>query len=513
MRRGVILKIDMNKSRRWLFSGTIAVILLWLGIIIGVRGVSPHHIDDIFYKEPGVNWALTGKFISPALKGYGDVTPTYDKLFAVYPPLYPFCYGLWVHVWPHSLRSSIAFDVVIRLLLISWVFLGLPRLIKGLSDSVICLVALSVCFLGTWGRPDELAMVLGCWGMTLWVGSQARVSLALAGLCMACCAMTSPAGGLVVLIWGGAVWIAVLWEACDRSAWLKRLVAGSAIASGVLLGCLIPYYSRLGALQQNRYASQEFLVGVVKSIHAGSLVPWLQLWQSAFASYLFRVPLYMVLMALVLRALFIEKCLIPRACLVGGMLAQLLVAVCMPQQMYYYWFITPLLLAIVLSNVSIKSFQGGVLILALLIASNTVFRECIKAFILPKTQTIEASGEQAQRLIPSSATVLTDVRGYYVLQPHVRSLYVTDGYFATREAMQEAGWYVFSSYGLGEKGGVHMPAYWTHDARAVYVQRHFVEVFNGLDRSPPSIFGIPLGLQSAGYGVVVLKRRDEANAP
>jgi len=84
---------------------------------------------------------------------------------------------------------------------------------------------------------------------------------------------------------------------------------------------------------------------------------------------------------------------------------------------------------------------------------------------------------------------------------------VTDSYFATRDAIQESDWYVFTSYGLGEKAGVHMPVAWLRDERADYVLKQFVEVFNGLEHNVPSVFGIPLGLQSAGYGVVVLKRK------
>src|SRR5690348_16567635 len=70
--------------------------------------------DDIFYKAAGFHWATDGHFAAPELTGrLPGANPPLEKVFACYPPGYPFLFVLTVRAFGFGWRQVMCFDAVI----------------------------------------------------------------------------------------------------------------------------------------------------------------------------------------------------------------------------------------------------------------------------------------------------------------------------------------------------------------------------------------------------------------
>jgi hypothetical protein len=481
---------------------------LWLGITLIGPGYCLRHIDDVYYKEPGANLVLNGKFAAPTMRGYGDVHPDYDVTFAGYPPLYPGAYAFWLKAFPFSYRSSVAFDAVIRMLLVCWVLFGLPRLIPTVSSVSLALTAMCTCVLGTWGRPDELAMVFGLWGMSWWNRRAGLMAPILGGILFGCCACTSYSA-LIVL---GACYLPIWVHSCaltkDKTGVIKSLLVGASAFAFTSLLVLIPYYLRAGAMQQTHSDGGQLLSGVMQSLHEHSVRPYLELWKSCIRTALFRMPLYALLLGLGGVSFLMPTARLFRPYLVGIFLSCALVAIGMPQQVYYYWFVCPLLIAIIFSCYQWNSWPGVVALMMLIVAANPTVREVLKVASLPPQQRMAFSARVIRERIPFSSRVAGDVRTYYLLAPDYSNLFITDGIFPREEMMTSVRYMVFTSYLSGRKNGMPMPRYWLGDERGRYLLEHFRLVYDNVTEEPPRLWGNILGSESFGYGVAIYMRRD-----
>jgi hypothetical protein len=492
---------------RGLEAGVLVAALAWFVVLVALPGRFPQHIDDVFYKEAGYNLAVHGRFNAPALIEYTGLRPDYDQTFATYPPLYPFLYAQWLRVFPHTLRGVLAFDLGIRLLLALALMRVLPRLVPGVIRPLAALVAASVAVLGTAGRPDELGMLLGWSGLGLWLGGAGSRAWLAGGALLGLCAATSLPVCLVLLIVGGVIWLGRCREHDGtRTAIRSALVAGAACVA-VAAAILAPYYLRPGAWEQARSVSDEFLSGIARSVHDGSPEPFLGLLRSAARSNVFRLPLNLALVAGT--AALVWRGGSPRVrWLAGGLLAaSLFVFVCMPQQVYYYWFLTPAMLAAVLAGKRLRSAWGVAVGVLLLVAANPALREALKAWQLPPEQTLEHAMREATARVPADSVVLTDFRSYYLLRAHCPKLIVTDGTWQRPMELRAPEFAVFGRYLTERRDGFTLPVYWYGDGRAREFAAAFEEVYNGLPTTLPRLGPLPLGRDPAGFGVAIYGRR------
>ena len=502
--------MNNDADSKWQCFGAGKVILLsliWLGLVIAGPGYFPKHIDDVYYKEPGYNWALNHRFVSPALEGYGGEQSGFDVVFAGYPPLYPFTYGLWLQLFPHSLRSAIAFDATIRFLLVMWCLFGLPKLLPGLSRGVVGMTALAVCVLGTWGRPDELAMLFGLWALTVWVVGKRWLSAMGGGALLGLCLSTSWPAFIVLCAWFLPVCWYLCWQAPCWRGFVRRCLIAVLVCAALGLLILVPYYSRDGAMaQMASEPSQQFMAGIFWSFQKGTIMPYLHLWWFAMRNDIFMVPLYIALCTLAIA--FIAKMdRFYRACLMGGVLGYAFIMIGMPHQGYYYWFLFPLLFSIVLWHIRSSRCVTWALGIAILLAINPKIRECIKAYCLPVDQTLSYSQRMIENYVPTTASVLTDARSYYVIRPRCNKVYVTDAVDSLQKVISRVDYCVFSFHHLGKYEGLCMPDAWMRDSRATYLKEHFEVIYEGLPSPYPSWHGVTLGITPIGYGVVVYRRR------
>lgn len=144
----------------WLFFGVLWVMVQWFNVLHQTHFPGP----DVFqFKAPGREFAATHRLSAVNLP-YSPLDV--QTLYAFYPPLYPFLYGVWCKAFGLSYESSVVFDGMNRLartlLLLAWILL-----VIGKSPSVLekrYLVTLGVFLLlmsqlpNNDDRPDEMGL-------------------------------------------------------------------------------------------------------------------------------------------------------------------------------------------------------------------------------------------------------------------------------------------------------------------------------------------------------------------
>ncbi len=188
------------------------VILIFVGVVLQsltVLSEAKLPSTDVFlFKEAGVNLAMHGRF---AAKNLPNMPADRELVFSYYPPVYPFCFGVWTKLVGLGLKQSLAFDALLRVLrslLIGLFFLPWIRTDKRkLWFAALSLMAIS--FLSSDGdRPDELALV---WGWAAWLVAQEASgigTIALSGVLLGVCAATSPAAGVFFVLGACGIYLA-----------------------------------------------------------------------------------------------------------------------------------------------------------------------------------------------------------------------------------------------------------------------------------------------------------------
>ncbi len=179
----------------------ITLALLWISLnLITIIWEAKIPGSDIFlFKEAGINLATKGRFI---VRNLSNMTIDEDRIFAYYPPMYPFLFGIWTKFVGVGLKQSIVFDAIIRLLR-TWLLLLflLPNLKKEKKNGWILSIALLLLTIsllsGDGDRPDELALVFGLASWYLYFKRAAHGAGGFAsGILLGLSAGTSPAAGL-----------------------------------------------------------------------------------------------------------------------------------------------------------------------------------------------------------------------------------------------------------------------------------------------------------------------------
>lgn len=179
--------------------------LLWIGLtaLYVVTEARLSGTDVFLFKDAGVNYATTGRFVTSNLP---HMPPDQEMVFAYYPPVFPFVFGLWSKAFGVGLKQSILFDQIVKGVRTFILFLFLaPWLVPALKRreqrgvALLVLAGLFVLSLLTTDgdRPDELAL---CWGLAawylLWRGTYRWFGVVLGGVLLGLCGATSPAAGV-----------------------------------------------------------------------------------------------------------------------------------------------------------------------------------------------------------------------------------------------------------------------------------------------------------------------------
>ncbi len=496
-------KLDRGKGTgAWVHGATVALLACYLASSATV-GQFPF-IDEVAYKCAGFHWADSGHYAAPELTGLLSIDPPVEVIWAGYPPLYTFTFGLLVKLFGFGWRTCVLFDASIRVVL-AWLTYRLARLLgPSLGPGAAWLAGLAVIPLGHAGRPDELAMCFGLAGMLFLLQTPLTwVRLALAGLLLGLSAATSPATGVVF----GIVQAVLLFGADGQ--WLRNLgrlaVLGLLAGATLLLICLPLLLAHPGALRQflahaGRVPSPDFLGGLL----AGFRFCW------AVA----RCRLLAILGLAVLGAVAVSRHGLPCARVWLGAWAGLLFLVLFSSYRFtYFWFVGPIFLAAAVATmhslwtVGRWRFRAFALVLglAVLVGALPWLRSTCILYANPAGQALDRNFAEVASQIPPASVVVTDL--YWWALADGRTVY--DLNFGQPPSLDQVDYIVLSGNGSRTPG---QPCSIPPDLQA-YVRKHFHVVYDNLNRQPLRWFGVRLSASAYGFGPLILARENlEAHA-
>jgi hypothetical protein len=67
--------------------------------------------DETYFKAAGREWAATGRFAAPELRGIFELEPSLSEVWLPYPPLYPFLFGCVGKMFRFALDAITAFSI------------------------------------------------------------------------------------------------------------------------------------------------------------------------------------------------------------------------------------------------------------------------------------------------------------------------------------------------------------------------------------------------------------------
>lgn len=486
----------------------LAILLALSGLYCLVELVPGRFVvtDDVYFKAAGRNWAATGQFAAPELKGYrSDVVPPVSDVFFAYPPLYPFLFGVYTKVVGFGPRTCIAYDALIHLLLV-WLGVLAARLVFGLpwSASVVCGALLLP--LGTVGRPDELGIVFAL-GAALALQREApfRFALPVGGALLGLCCATS----LGACLFLGSL---VGWEATLRERGyfgkLRNLAIAALVALIVLAICLAPIL----AAHPSAY-HQLLVIGAGQTVAGNAssggshyfVRNFLKLWIEALHYGYDKIFLIAGCLFFCLVCWRFDKNPEKTAYnrIVLAVLSLLLLLVMMPGKYFYLWFAGSWLL-IACVALGWRTFQSSpsaarlpVLALGVLIwlvASAPYFRSKAILWTLPADQSLTFNVNRVRGEVPAGAGVLTSEYWWALAgrNPVYDTLFSDPGTDAF-------AYVVTTGNGSGQIGKPLTPGVSLAGSQWRNVDDH-------LRSTPPRILGFPLSHSAYGFGPYILKK-------
>lgn len=188
--------------------------------------------SDIFlFKEPSFNLATQNRFV---VSNIPHMPPATERVYAYYPPVYPFVFGLYGKLAGSTAGASLLFEGLLRVLRAFLLFLLLKRFLgrRELSVASVAILAISTLASSDADRPDELSLV---WGLGALLGFLSGSSPFVTGALLGLCGATSPTGGLFFGLLLGVVAMG------DRTA-LIQWVKGGLFSILVFALCVLPLW-------------------------------------------------------------------------------------------------------------------------------------------------------------------------------------------------------------------------------------------------------------------------------
>ncbi|HKS25561.1 MAG TPA: hypothetical protein VJZ76_22415 [Thermoanaerobaculia bacterium] len=442
--------------------------------------------DEIAYKAAGREWAKSGTFIAPELRGFGawrDPADPYALRRGFGPPVYTFAFGLFVKLFGFNPTTSVAFDALIHILL-GWATFALARALAGIPDTWAAIAAAATLPLGTAGRPDELAAVFAMFGSAIVLRRLTARRAAAAGVLFGLSAGTSLVAAGILLVWP----LCALWQQ-------RRGAFGSALAFGACAGAvfaltmlplvlIIPYGLRQLTHHAGASVHESFAWAIRNSIRYG------------LAHYLAAAAALVVAAVHLLRGPRREWLTLWLPPLVA--LAALVVL--LPVKYYYVWLIVPSLFAAAAVAMAPwrGAFRAAVAVIALALWCAAASRFALMTLIratLPADQRMGVNVALLHQVIPPNAGVMT-----YDFWPALAGSMRT---YSTEAdpPWSDVDYLVLTGNGSGTPGQPQT----LRPEQLAYVRDHFAPIVDRLNRRPFALG--PIHTHSAwGYGPLILRR-------
>jgi hypothetical protein len=474
--------------------------------------------DETSYKSAGLHLSQGGAFAAPELEGYLNADPPLERVFSMYPPLYPWLFGQWVRVTGFGWAACVGYDALISA--------GLALIIYGFTDAVVgelfgpfsvrrrnalaFLAALLTLFFRQVARPDELGMALGfanAWWLFLPRASHPRpagmtfVSGVLAGL-MLC---TSPGVFLAFMPFLTALWLRRVDDMREIAPSLAAAGLGGVLAVALCLTPLFlahPYFYH--QFFQHAQKLDLFLNDAVVVLGSKfASLAWQVAGQSVFLLYA-TVPVFCFGMVTLWRSGRIRETLAVFVAPLVGLSLVFLVGTGA-----YWWFLQPwfLLVAMVVTadfwwnrrSRLLATILVGWLAIWLAVASAWPAKNYLVRVTLAPEQRLAPNALKLRELIRTGAQVLTS-SAWWVLG-NDRSVY--DPGFSNIQDLARIEYFVTDSNGSGRPGVWFRPDNPRYDAM---LRESFEVISDTLPRTPLRVFGLRITNSAYGFGTVVLQR-------
>jgi hypothetical protein len=460
--------------------------------------------DEVYFKAAGRNWATTGKFAAPEMKGLDSIDPPLADVFFAYPPIYPFLFGIYTKAVGFGPRSCILYDLLIHLSLV-WCGALVARLVHGVpwTASVLCGALLLPA--GTVGRPDELGIVWAL-GAALALRSEVPLKFAipLGGVLLGLCCATSL--GACLFLGSLVGWEVTLRERSHPKK-LRNLMITALIAIIVVAICVAPILVShpLAYRQLVLIGGSQTSLGNAGGGHPGFAKTFLDKWSEALRQGYDKVIL--VAGGLIFGLLCWKSEKDPEIAeysrFILIFISLLLLLFFMPGKYTYLWFAGSwLLIACValgwkISRVSPPSRWRPLLAFGIflwVVISLPYLRSKLILWTLPVDQSLTFNVNRTQEEIPEGAGVLTTEYWWALAgrNPVYDTLFSNPG----PDAFDYA---VLTGNGSGRAGVPLAPEVALGGSEWQRSEDH-------LRSTPPTVLGIRLSRSAYGFGPYILKK-------
>jgi hypothetical protein len=451
--------------------------------------------DEIAYKAAGREWARSGNFIAPELRGFAawrDPAHPYDLGRGFGPPLYTFSFGLFVKMVGFTPTTNVAFDALMHILL-GWATWTLARALgPQLPYEAAMIAAAATLPLTTGGRPDEMGALLAMFGSALLLRSVSARRAAAAGALFGLSAGTSLVAAVILTVW-------------PLRAFVEQRRRGAIAAAAVFAICaaIVFFLAMLPmiAIMPNGIAQLAH--------HAGDSVRTTYSYAIANSLRYGRAFYFAAGAALVVAAAHFVQALrrrswsewaalwLPPLAALGALL------VFLPVKYYYVWIVDPSLFAAAACALAMLPWRLGARIavaaIALLFWCAAASRFAIMSLVratFPPGQTMSENVALIHRTIPPGSGVMT-----YDFWPALAGSSYRTYSTEANPRWEDVDYIVLTGNGSGAPGQPQT----LRPEQLGYVQQHYAPLYDNLNRKPFRIG--PIRTNSAwGYGPLILKR-------
>jgi hypothetical protein len=206
----ILREYDVSALRRWSVFACGCIALSWFAIDALLLPPALGGTDFYYFKDPGLNLATGLGFVTRFTFGSPDLA---DRIYAMYPPIYPLLFGLFVKLFGISAQTNQMFNSALGIALGSAGFLAGQRLLEGglsrrtqaLVGAFFVLAIFTHLYAPDPDRPDGLGVLLGLAAL-LALRRQADVRAEIgAGILGGIAMLVSPFAGIFGLIAVGVV--------------------------------------------------------------------------------------------------------------------------------------------------------------------------------------------------------------------------------------------------------------------------------------------------------------------
>ncbi len=409
-------------------SSKLLIVALMLGLLAAYLAVMLLEgrfvvADEIFFKAAGAQWAETGSFAATEFTGFLGTDPPVERIYALYPPVYPFLFGVLARMAGFSWRCCVFYDALIHVVLavaVLWYATQLDSRFRGFAGVLLLALVLP---LGTPGRPDELAMIFGTLGVCFlaWRG-EGMLPAAICGTAVGLAAGTSLGAGAVFGL------LALARILCQGEPWQRGAVR-CALLFGVSVMTMCVVWLPILAAEPS--VLRQFLAHVVYVRRLQQTLPesWRFMWRLGHFDVL--IPtLAAAATGLLALAFQSSRGTLRHWCVpwLGPVLALAFIFIALPREYSYLWFVEPAL--IVASMISLgrlwtsrpaaSAVSAFVLLAAIIVGWTPFAMERMKFLQLPEDQAFAVNQAKLRALIPQGSAVLANPDAWLMLRGHCR---------------------------------------------------------------------------------------------